>query len=244
MIKLNTRDFSHGVSKKVVEKMGGTQPTRENTILTITRERVSNPITGRIVPIYSLFQGGKYLFSIPLETERIMDKRLIEASILASHLGYSKEESDIFENHCMIKALLKQFASAYEGMVEKPERMQLRNLRQRLGFSMAELAKYSNTSITYISRIELDKYITYKTLFKFATILIKMKLEREAEQEEKVKSKVQAKTQTAQDKVQDQNQTTQPQDDQDDQDSQDSQDSQNSLDDILSDEAIDKLFGK
>lgn len=247
MAKLSFKDFSDCSSKDAVKNLGGTPPTSQNTILTITRERIADPNTDRIISIYSLFQGDEYLFSIPVEPDKATIERIREYKKLEDYFNFTSVEKEAFANHCMIKNLLKQMASSYEGMIEKPERMNVRRIRKILKFTMADVAEFMKSSAAYVSRIETDKYISYKTLFKFCSTLMSMqnaKIIRAKQAKTQVQNQAaQDKTenQAAQDKAQDQNQTTQPQDDRDDRDS---QDSQYNLDDILSDEAIDKLFGK
>lgn len=240
MAKLNFKDFSNCSSKDAVKNLGGTPPTSQNTILTITRERVADPNTDRIISIYSLFQGDEYLFSVPVEPDKATTERIKEYKELEDYFNFTIAERKAFANHCMIKNLLKQMASSYEGMVEKPSRMNVRRMRKILKFTMADVAEFMKSSVAYVSKIETDKCIGYKTLFKFCSTLMSM-------QNAKIhdgyvppsiratQDKAQDQNQAAQDKAQDQNQTTQPQD---------SQDSQDSLDYILSNEAIDELFGK
>ena len=231
MTKLSFKDFSDCSSKDAVKNLGGTPPTSQNTILTITRERVADPNTDRIISIYSLFQGDEYLFSIPVEPDKATIERVKEYKELEDYFNFTSAEREAFANHCMIKNLLKQVASSYEGMIEKPKRMNVRRIRKILKFTMADVAEFMKSSVTYVSRIETDKYISYKTLFKFCSTLMSM-------QNAKIHDGyVPPSIRATQDKAQDQNQAVQDQND-------DSQDSQNSLDDILSDEAIDKLFGK
>ena len=240
MAKLSFRDFSDCSSKDAVRNLGGTPPTSQNTILTITRERIADPNTDRIISIYSLFQGDEYLFSVPVEPDKATTERIKEYKELEDYFNFTSAEREAFANHCMIKNLLKQVASSYEGMVEKPKRMNVRRIRKIFKFTMKDVAEFIKSSVTYVSRIETDKYISYKTLFKFCSTLMSMQNAKihdgyvppsiQAKQD-----KAQDQSQAAQDKAQDQNQTTQPQDD---------QDSQDSLNNILSNEAIDELFGK
>lgn len=235
MTKLSFKDFSDCSSKDAVKNLGGTPPTSQNTILTITRERIPDPNTDRIISIYSLFQGDDYLFSIPVEPDKATAERVKEYKELENYFNFTSAEKEIFANHCMIKNLLKQMASSYEGMVEKPKRMNVRRIRNILKFTMTDVAEFIKSSVVYVSRIETDKYISYKTLFKFCSTLMNMQNAKihdgyvppsiQAKQAE-----TQVQNQAAQDKTE--NQTTQPQDDRD------------SLNNILSDEAIDELFGK
>ena len=240
MVKLSFRDFSDCSSKDAVRNLGGTPPTSQNTILTITRERIADPNPDRIISIYSLFQGDEYLFSVPVEPDKATTERIKEYKELEDYFNFTIAERKAFANHLMIKNLLKQMASSYEGMVEKPSRMNVRRMRKILKFTMADVAEFMKSSVAYVSKIETDKYIGYKTLFKFCSTLMNM-------QNAKIhngyvppsiraaQDKAQDQNQAAQDKAHNQNQTTQPPDD-----SQDSQEAH----DILSDEAIDKLFGK
>lgn len=230
MTKLSFKDFSNCSSKGTIRNMGGSPPTSQNTILKITRERIPDPNTDRIISIYSLFQGDEYLFSVPVEPDKATIERVKEYKELEYYFNFTNAERDAFANHCMVKNLLKQMASSYEGMVEKPSRMNIRRMRKILRFTMVDVAEFIKSTVAYVSRIETDKYISYKTLFKFCATLIRMEDAKlhdgyvppsiQAKQAE-----TQVQNQAAQDKTE--NQTTQPQGD-----------------DILSDEAIDELFSK